>query len=184
MVGALGLAGQALPGEASNTALWLRGVFPVASFEGYTSSFGMRTHPLSGDVRGHYGIDIAAPLGSPIHSWWAGTVTEVIVDGGCGNGLVIRSGSYEHIYCHLGGQAGNGVYRSGNVLLQEGQRVATGQVIGHVGLTGSTTGPHLHWGMRYQGAWMDPARVLRAMAESRRRRNPIPIQRPSLGVFR
>jgi len=160
------------------------GVFPVTSFAGYTSGFGMRSHPLSGDVRAHYGIDIAAPLGAPIRSWWAGTVSEVIVDGGCGNGLVIRSGSYEHIYCHLSGEAGQGEYRSGNVMLQVGQRVATGQVIGHVGLTGSTTGPHLHWGMRYRGAWMDPARVLRAMAESRRRSNPTPLQRPNLGVFR
>lgn len=184
MVGALGLAGPGLPAEARSANLWLRGVFPVASFGGYTSGFGMRSHPLSGDVRPHYGIDIAAPLASPIRSWWAGTVSEVIVDGGCGNGLVIRSGSYEHIYCHLGGQAGNGFYRSGGVLLQVGQRVATGQVIAHVGLTGSTTGPHLHWGMRYRGVWMDPARVLRAMAESRRRRLPNPIQRPNLGVFR
>ncbi len=184
IVGALGLAGHGLPAMANSSALWARGVFPVTSFGGYTSGFGLRSHPLSGDVRPHYGIDIAAPLGSPIRSWWAGTVSEVIVDGGCGNGLVIRSGSYEHIYCHLGGQAGRGVYRSGGILLQVGQRVATGQVIAHVGLTGSTTGPHLHWGMRYRGSWMDPARVLRAMAESRRRRNPIPIQRPNLGMFR
>ncbi len=180
----LGLSSQGLPAEARNASLWGRGAFPVASFAGYTSGFGMRSHPLSGDVRPHYGIDIAAPLGSPIRSWWTGTVSEVIVDGGCGNGLVIRSGSYEHIYCHLSGQAGNGVYRSGNVVLRVGQRVATGQVIAHVGLTGSTTGPHLHWGMRYRGAWMDPARVLRAMAESRRQRNPITLQRPNLGVFR
>ena len=181
---AMTLASQVLPARANSASLWSRGVFPVTSFAGYTSGFGMRSHPLSGDVRPHYGIDIAAPLGSPIRSWWAGTVSEVIVDGGCGNGLVIRSGSYEHIYCHLGGQAGGGVYRSGGVLLQEGQRVASGQVIGHVGLTGSTTGPHLHWGMRYRGAWMDPAKVLRAMAESRRRRNPYPLQRPSLGMVR
>jgi murein DD-endopeptidase MepM/ murein hydrolase activator NlpD len=179
-----GLGPQDLPAQARSASQWVMGVFPVASFAGYTSGFGMRAHPLSGDVRPHYGIDIAAPLGSPIRSWWAGTVSEVIVDGGCGNGLVIHSGRYEHIYCHLAGQAGNGVYRSGNVLLQVGQRVATGQVIAHVGLTGSTTGPHLHWGMRYQGAWMDPARVLRAMAESRRRSNPTPLQRPNLGVFR
>ncbi len=180
----VGLASSASPALARSGNLWLRGVFPVASFGGYTSGFGMRSHPLSGDVRPHYGIDIAAPLGSPIRSWWSGTVSEVIVDGGCGNGLVIRSGSYEHIYCHMGGQAGGGFYRSGGVSLQVGQRVATGQVIGHVGLTGSTTGPHLHWGMRYRGAWMDPARVLRAMAESRRRLPPNQTRSPNLGMFR
>jgi murein DD-endopeptidase MepM/ murein hydrolase activator NlpD len=147
---------------------WLRGVFPVASFAGYTSPFGMRTHPLGGDQRQHYGIDIAGPLGSPVRSWWTGTVSEVISDGGCGNGLTIRSGDYEHIYCHLAGSAGGGWYRSGAVLLRVGQRVRGGQVIGHIGMSGSTTGPHLHWGLRYRGSWMDPARVLRAMAASRR----------------
>jgi murein DD-endopeptidase MepM/ murein hydrolase activator NlpD len=156
------------PAAARAPAGWLRGVFPVASFAGYTSPFGMRTHPLSGDRRQHFGVDIAGPLGSPVRSWWHGTVTEVIRDGGCGNGLTLRSGNYEHIYCHLAGSVENGWYRSGAVLVRAGQRVRAGQVIGHIGLTGSTTGPHLHWGIRYRGAWMDPARVLRAMAASRR----------------
>ncbi|MEB3256506.1 MAG: M23 family metallopeptidase [Synechococcaceae cyanobacterium] len=156
------------PAGARGAAGWLRGVFPVASFAGYTSPFGMRTHPLSGDSRQHYGIDIAGPLGSPVRSWWHGTVIEVIRDGGCGNGLTIRSGNYEHVYCHLAGAVEDGWYRSGAVLLRAGQRVRAGQVIGHIGLTGSTTGPHLHWGIRYRGDWMDPARVLRAMAASRR----------------
>ena len=144
----------------------------------------MRIHPLGGDVRPHYGIDIAAPLGSPIRSWWAGMVSEVIVDGGCGNGLVIRSGSYEHIYCHLGGQAGNGVYRSGGVL-------AAGGAAGRHRPGDRPCGPDRQHhrappalGVALRGAWMDPAQVLRAMAESRRRRNPNPVQRPSLGMFR
>ena len=92
---------------------------------------------------------------------------EVIADGGCGNGLVIRSGDYEHLYCHLGGSTGDGVYSSGPVRLLRGQAVRRGQLIGHVGMSGSTTGPHLHWGVRYRGAWLDPARILRAMAASR-----------------
>jgi murein DD-endopeptidase MepM/ murein hydrolase activator NlpD len=175
---------------------WLRGVFPVASFAGYTSAFGMRTHPLGGDVRPHYGVDIAGPLGSPVRSWWNGTVSEVIRDGGCGNGLTIRSGDYEHIYCHLAGSADEGWYRSGEVLLRVGQRVRAGQTIGHIGMSGSTTGPHLHWGMRYRGEWMDPARVLRAMAASRRAvgatpwsqaaggRAPASRRPPNVGVLR
>jgi murein DD-endopeptidase MepM/ murein hydrolase activator NlpD len=182
---------------AQSRTTWLRGVFPVASFAGYTSPFGMRTHPLGGDVRPHYGVDIAGPLGSPVRSWWSGRVSEVIRDGGCGNGLTIRSGDYEHIYCHLAGSAGDGWYRSGAVLVRVGQRVRAGQVIGHIGLTGSTTGPHLHWGMRYRGEWMDPARVLRAMAASRRAvagaapwngsgggRAPAPRRPPNVGVLR
>lgn len=157
------------PAEASGRNAWLQGSFPVASFSGYTSPYGMRSHPLYGGLRPHQGLDIAAPLGSAVRSWWSGTVVEVIDDGGCGNGLVIRSGDYEHIYCHLAGSVEGGWYRSGAVALRAGQRVRTGQVIAHVGLTGSTTGPHLHWGLRHRGAWMDPVRVLRAMAASRRR---------------
>jgi hypothetical protein len=169
---ALGLLGASLLAAAAPRAAWattwLQGVFPVAVFSGFTSGFGNRVHPLAGDLRPHYGVDIAAPLGSPVLSWWSGRVQEVIADGGCGNGLVIRSGDYEHIYCHLAGRAGGGVYSSGPVRLAPGQVVRRGQLIAHVGMTGSTTGPHLHWGMRFRGQWLDPARILRAMAASRR----------------
>lgn len=162
---------------------WLLGSFPVERFSGYTSPFGMRVHPLDGGLRPHYGLDIAAPLGSPVRSWWSGVVSEVLSDGGCGNGVVIRSGPYEHLYCHLAGNAADGVYRSGSVRLAVGKTVRTGQVIGHVGLSGSTTGPHLHWGLRYRGEWLDPVRVLRAMAESRRRA-PATVRTPKVGTVR
>lgn len=180
----LPLAGEGGAALARGRAAWLRGIFPVASFAGYTSPFGMRSHPLSGERRKHYGIDIAAPLGSPVLSWWNGTVSEVISDGGCGNGLTIRSGDYEHIYCHLAGRAGGGRYRSGAVHLMVGQRVRAGQTIGHIGMTGSTTGPHLHWGMRFRGEWIDPARVLRAMAASRNSRAPGARRMLNVGTLR
>ena len=163
---------------------WIRGVFPVASFAGFTSGFGLRLHPLSGTLRSHDGLDIAAPFGSPVRSWWSGRVSEVILDGGCGNGLVIRSGDYEHIYCHLAGSSGGGLYRSGAVALAAGDRVAAGQTIGHVGVSGNSTGPHLHWGLRYRGAWLDPVRVLRAMAASRNNDRPGLERRPNVGLFR
>jgi len=156
----------------------------VASFAGFTSGFGLRLHPLSGTLRSHDGLDIAAPLGSPVRSWWSGRVREVIFDGGCGNGLVIQSGDYEHIYCHLAGSAAGGVYRSGPVALLAGDRVAAGQTIGHVGVSGASTGPHLHWGLRYRGAWLDPVRVLRAMAASRNRLPPARERRFNVGQFR
>jgi murein DD-endopeptidase MepM/ murein hydrolase activator NlpD len=170
----IGLAATPLtapqPAEArGEVSRWGRGVFPVVGFAGYTSPFGMRAHPLYGGVRPHDGLDIAAPLGAPVRSWWGGRVVDVISDAGCGNGLVIRSGDYEHVYCHLGGSAAGGVYSSGGVVARVGQEVRTGQVIAHVGMSGSTTGPHLHWGLRYRGQWLDPVRVLRAMAASRRR---------------
>ena len=162
----LGLLLAVLPAQARSP--WGLGVFPVRNFVAFTSHYGTRVGP-GGGVEPHYGLDIAAPLGSPIHSWWGGVVQDVISDGSCGLGLVIRSGAYEHIYCHLAGAAGGGIYRSGPVALRQGDAVRAGQVIGHVGLTGRSTGPHLHWGLRYRGQWLDPARILRAMVNSQRR---------------
>ena len=180
----LSLAVPSLPAQAFSPSTWLSGTFPVVSFAGFTSGFGMRTHPLGGDRRPHYGVDIAAPLGSEVRSWWSGRVSELIRDGGCGNGLVIRSGDYEHIYCHLAGTVAEGAYRSGAIRLGLGQPVRSGQSIAHVGLTGSSTGPHLHWGMRFRGQWLDPARILRAMANSRRSQPLTSAGPPKVGSFR
>ena len=148
---------------------WSQGVFPVAVFSGYTSHFGQRLGP-SGGWEPHHGIDIAAPMGSPIRNWWGGVVQEVIQDGSCGLGLLIQSGPYEHIYCHLSGAVQGGVYSSGGVALRAGSRVPSGAVIGHVGVSGRSTGPHLHWGVRYSGRWLNPAAILRAMAAAQRQR--------------
>lgn len=164
LAGALTLmhgAARAQPG-------WRQGVFPVVNFAGYTSHFGLRLGP-GGGLESHAGLDIAAPLGSPIRSWWSGSVRDVIQDRGCGVGLVIASGPYEHIYCHLAGQVSGGVYRSGTVALAPGSTVRGGQLIGHVGLSGRSTGPHLHWAIRHGGQWLDPAGILRAMAAARSR---------------
>ena len=139
----------------AETTRWKSGVFPLPVFQGYTSYFGRRRGP-DGRSEAHTGLDIAAPLGSPVLSWWTGRVVETIDDGTCGIGVVIASGGYEHIYCHLKRQR-----------LRSGQGVRGGQLIGHVGMTGRTTGPHLHWGIRYQGRWLDPAQIIRAMIRSR-----------------
>ena len=176
VAGALAAAALALlvnggPGSpsarGSSGSVWRLGVFPVVNFAGYTSHFGTRTGPW-GRVEPHYGLDIAAPMGSPIRNWWGGVVQSVINDGTCGLGLVIRSGQYEHIYCHLSGAVLGGVYRSGPVQIRPGQALRMGELIGHVGVSGRSTGPHLHWGMRFRGAWIDPALVLREMARARR----------------
>jgi murein DD-endopeptidase MepM/ murein hydrolase activator NlpD len=158
------------PAAARWGASWARASFPVASFAAFSSPFGPRVHPLQGGVRPHLGLDIAAPLGSVVRNWWGGTLVDILSEPGCGNGLVIRSGAYEHMYCHLAGRVEGNTYRSGSVVLLRGQALRTGQTIGHVGLTGSTTGPHLHWGVRYGERWLDPAAVLRAMAAERRLR--------------
>ena len=164
-----------MPGPAVQAATgWRQGVFPVASFSGYTSHYGSRSAP-GGGIEQHDGLDIAAPLGSAIRNWWGGVVGEVIDDGACGLGLVIASGPYEHLYCHLAGSVQAGVYRSGSVALATGSRVRSGELIGHVGTSGRSTGPHLHWGLRYRGRWLNPATILRAMAAARRFPPPAPI---------
>ncbi|CAK6689049.1 hypothetical protein ICNINCKA_00528 [Synechococcus sp. CBW1107] len=163
------------PQRARSDLRWARGVFPIVHFAGYTSHFGRRTGPGGGREM-HSGLDIAAPLGSPIRNWWAGTVADVFHDGSCGVGVVIRSGDYEHMYCHLAGAAHGGTYASGPVLLRPGQRVRAGQLIAHVGLSGRTTGPHLHWGIRYRGTWLDPGLILRAMVRGRRLQPQSPQQ--------
>ena len=160
------VTGSVVGGSVQANTGWQQAVFPVALFSSYTSHFGLRNGP-AGVAEPHRGIDIAAPLGSPIRNWWGGVVTELINDNRCGVGLVIRSGAYEHLYCHLAGSVSAGAYRSGTVVLQGGSLVRSGELIGHVGLSGRSSGPHLHWGVRYGGRWLDPAAVLRAMAAAR-----------------
>ena len=147
---------------------WQIASFPVEGFQAYTSPFGYRGSGF------HYGIDIAAPVGSYVRNWWDGVVVEVSDDSACGTSVVIESGDWTHVYCHMQGYVttdrGRKVFvdSSGGLQLVEGQQVRTGDRLGRVGMTGRTTGPHLHWGMRYQGSWVDPGLVLQAMADGQR----------------
>ncbi len=155
-------AQSALPSKVATGNLWQEASFPVEKFQDYTSPFG----PRGGDF--HYGLDIAAPEGSYIRNWWGGQIAEVWEDGRCGTGIVVRSGNWEHIYCHLRGrvETGNGGrYYTDREGLQiwQGQTVPAGARIARVGMTGRTSGPHLHWGLKYNGRWVDPALVLREM---------------------
>jgi murein DD-endopeptidase MepM/ murein hydrolase activator NlpD len=149
---------------------WSGASFPVEDFLEYTSPFGYRASGF------HYGLDMAAPQGSYIRNWWAGKVVEVWEDGRCGTGIAIDSGRWTHIYCHVQGQVSQdnqGRYfmdRQGGLLLREGQMVEAGARIARVGMTGRTTGPHLHWGLKYDGRWVDPGRVLVAMYNQQNQR--------------
>lgn len=160
------LLGQPQPAGADQR--WRQAAFPVSRFLGYTSLFGSRGGDQTGKGEPHTGLDIAAPLGSPVRNWWGGVVQAVIDNQSCGVGLVIRSGDYEHTYCHLGGRVDQGLYRSGAVTLRLGTSVRLGQLIGHVGMSGRSTGPHLHWAVRWRGRLLDPRLILRAMAAARR----------------
>lgn len=151
--------------------LWRSASFPVENFAAYTSPFGYREHPFGG-YRFHYGLDIAAPIGSYVRSWWSGTVVEVSDNTACGTSVIIESGNWLHIYCHMQGHVvvevdGDRflVDREGGIELKQGSQVKAGARVGRVGMTGSTTGPHLHWGLKYKGAWVDPALVIQEMVE-------------------
>jgi murein DD-endopeptidase MepM/ murein hydrolase activator NlpD len=150
---------------------WLGASFPVENFQTYTSPFGYRSSPdgTGSSTQFHRGLDMAAPEGSYIRSWWAGKVVEVSDNSSCGTSVVIESGQWEHVYCHMLGSAGRdarGKYvvdRAGGIKIYDGQTLPAGTRIGRVGMTGRTTGPHLHWGLKYASQWVDPALVLRAM---------------------
>lgn len=155
------------------TASWRQASFPVENFQAYTSGYGYRMHPISGDTRFHRGLDLAAPLGSYVRSWWSGQVVSLSDHTGCGTMITIQSGKWTHIYCHLMGSVENTakgtvlVDRSGGIVLWQGQNVPAGARIARVGMTGRTTGPHLHWELKYNGNHIDPADVLRQMFAQR-----------------
>lgn len=165
----------AAPSPQLAMGTWLGASFPVENFQEYTSPFGLRRSPDGAySQEYHRGLDLAAPEGSYIRNWWTGKVVEVSDDSACGTSVVVESGQWEHIYCHMKGRVEviDGqrymVDRSGGIQIAEGQTVAAGVRIGRVGMTGRTTGPHLHWGMKYGGQWVDPALVLRAMYAEQR----------------
>ena len=102
-----------------------------------SSAFGMRKHPILGFNKMHRGTDFAAPTGTPIMASGSGTITRARWCGGGGNCVKIKHNStYETIYAHMSKFA-KGV--------KEGRKVKQGQIIGYVGSTGLSTGPHLHY---------------------------------------
>ena len=102
-----------------------------------SSAFGMRKHPILGFNKMHRGTDFAAPTGTPIMASGSGTVTRARWCGGGGNCVKIRHNStYETIYAHMSKFARG---------IKEGKKVKQGQIIGYVGSTGMSTGPHLHY---------------------------------------
>ncbi len=148
---------------------WASASFPVERFQSYTSGFGYRRSPNRRGWEFHNGLDIAAPLGSYIRNWWTGTVIKVGDRGSCGTYIIIKSGNWRHSYCHMQGSVkriNGGLYMidaAGGIKIRKGQQIPAGARIGRIGMTGRTTGPHLHWVIRYGKNYVDPAQVLRAM---------------------
>ena len=108
-----------------------------------SSKFGMRKHPIDGYNKMHRGTDFAAPMGTPIMASGDGVVVKAAWCGGGGNCVKIKhNSSYSTVYAHMSKFA-NGV--------RKGKRVKQGQIIGYVGSTGKSTGPHLHYEVIHNG---------------------------------
>ncbi|WP_101925524.1 MULTISPECIES: M23 family metallopeptidase [Luteimonas] len=132
-----------------------------------SSRFGNRRHPVLGTSRMHKGVDYAAPTGTPIMAAGDARVQFRGVQGGYGNTVVLDHGrGHTTLYAHMS--------RFGNI--RQGQRVAQGTVIGYVGTTGLSTGPHLHYEFRVNGAHRNP--LQHTMPE------PDPLTGTALAQFR
>ncbi|MEO7248459.1 MAG: M23 family metallopeptidase [Novosphingobium sp.] len=119
-------------------------MMPVAGH--ITSNFGMRFHPVLGYTRMHAGVDIGASWGSPIHASADGVVSFAGRHGGHGN----------YVRLEHGAGLGTGYGHMSTIVVRSGERVREGQVIGYVGSTGLSTGPHLHYEMYDHGRTINP----------------------------
>ena len=119
-------------------------------FSRKTSGFSMRLHPIFQTLQAHRGVDYAAPSGTPAHSVGDGVVDFAGVQGGFGNVVIVRHGnSHSTVYAHLS-----------RINVRKGQAVTQGQVLGLVGTTGWSTGPHLHFEFRVNGVHVDPQTII------------------------
>lgn len=110
------------------------------------SGFGLRIHPIYGIAKMHNGLDFTAPQGTPIYATGDGTVTTAGMNSGTGNHVIINHGyGYETVYMHMV-----------RIKTSVGQRVKRGEVIGWVGSTGASTGPHCHYEVHINGTPVDP----------------------------
>lgn len=111
-----------------------------------SSRYGLRTHPLLGGLRWHRGVDLAAPAGTPIHATSDGTVRKADWSGGYGLMVELDAGGgVQTLYGHMS-----------RVAVTSGQTVHKGDVLGYVGSTGLSTGPHVHYEVRRDGRAVDP----------------------------
>jgi len=122
---------------------------PVA-FSRKTSGMGMRLHPIFQTLQKHNGVDYAAPTGTPAMSVGDGVVEFAGVQNGFGNVVIVRHGAnHSTVYAHLS-----------RIQVSKGQTIQKGQVVGAVGSTGWSTGPHLHFEFRVNGVHVDPQSVI------------------------
>ncbi len=122
-------------------------------FTRISSRFSMgRKHPILGITRAHPAIDYAAPIGTPVMAVGDGTVQRAAYTGGYGHLILLKhKGGLETQYAHLSG------YAKG---IRSGARVTQGQVIGYVGSTGLSTGPHLDFRIKKNGQYVNPDKII------------------------
>lgn len=151
-IGALGRRFSAVASAVASRVSVVRGTptgIPVP--EARTSStFGWRSNPFTGEgAEWHAGLDFPAPVGTPVQATADGVVESVGPTGGYGTAVIVRNGGdYTTIYGHL---------RDATVAV--GARVQRGDIVGHVGSTGRSTGPHVHYEVRRGGRAVNPKRV-------------------------
>jgi murein DD-endopeptidase MepM/ murein hydrolase activator NlpD len=124
-----------------------------------TSTFGIRRNPLSGYTERHPALDFAAPMGTPIMAGGNGIVSKRGWDPrGYGNYIMVdHQNGYVTLYAHMSGYAKTSI---------SGHKVNKGDTIGYVGSTGQSTGPHVHYEIRYKGKQLNPSIVVRGMGSS------------------
>lgn len=135
-------------GSSSSNSTYTGGVleWPTPSSSIITSPFGYRNHPISGTYSFHTGIDIGAYSGSAILAANGGTVILAGWNGGYGNCVIVdHGGGITTLYAHCS-----------SINVSKGQSVSRGQTIARVGSTGNSTGPHLHFEVRLNGAYKNP----------------------------
>ena len=121
-------------------------IFPVASYTYISSRFGERIHPITGELKNHNGMDIASNMGTTVYAADGGRIVLAEWYGGYGNCIMIEHGNgYKTLYGHLS-----------VIGVKNGQTVSQGDVIGQVGSTGNSTGPHLHFEVYLNGGRIDP----------------------------
>ena len=134
--------GGSKPGNGSSNATWLR----PCSYVYMSSPFGNRVSPTTGASSYHQGVDLAAPKGTPIYATRAGRVTVASYSNSAGYYVSINHlDGFSSIYMHMT-----------NYVVGSGQTVSAGQLIGYVGSTGISTGNHLHFGISYNGVYVNP----------------------------
>ena len=129
-------------GSGSSSKKWIR----PCSYSYVSSPFGYRKHPVTGEWSMHKGVDLVAPKGTPIYASRSGYVTIATYHSTAGNYVTINhQDGYTSVYMHMT-----------HDVVSVGEYVKAGELIGYVGSTGRSTGPHLHFGITYNGSYVNP----------------------------